>query len=128
VKGRFSALLLMVTISAGHALAQVRAGGELLADGAPDDVPTSTSPASTTVSIRGTIETYDAPTRTVTLSTPKGVVRFVLAAIVRIRRDGQVVDASKLQTSAGYRAVVRYSQSGRLKTVESVHVFGRARR
>jgi hypothetical protein len=81
------------------------------------------------VSIRGTIERYDAATRTVTVSRPTGDERFVLSDSVRIRRDGQVVDPSKLQTLAGCRAVVRYWQSGSLKTVESVHVFfGKSRR
>ena len=88
----------------------------------------STPPASTTLRMRGTIDTYDASTRMLSLSTSNGTVQFPLASVARIRRGGQTIDASELKKLSGYHAVVRYSESGGHKAVESVHVFGKNER
>ena len=92
------------------------------------NVAHESSPTLMTVSMRGTIQRYDASTRTVTLSTSKGLVPFVLGALARIRRDGQAADAASLGTLVGCRAVVRYADSGGGRTVESIHVFGKSKR
>jgi hypothetical protein len=84
--------------------------------------------SSTTLRIRGTISKYDGSTRTLSLTTSSGVVRFSLAATARIRQAWQTIDASELEKLGGYRAVVRYSESDGTKTVESVHVFGKNER
>lgn len=81
--------------------------------------------ASTTLRVPGTIDKYEASTRTLFLSTPNGQVQFPLPSAARIRHGGQTIDASQLAKLSGYRAAVRYSESGGSKTVESVHVFGK---
>ena len=106
---RSALLVLTVVVSGTHAVVQ-------------------TPPSPTTVRVRGTIQEYDSRTRTLTLRTFKGPVRFALASLARIRRDGQAVDASTLQTLIGYAAAVRYSESAGHRTVESVHVFGTSQR
>jgi hypothetical protein len=85
----------------------------------------SAAEASTTLRVPGTIDKYDASTRMLSLSTTNGKVQFPVPSAARIRRGGQPIDASQLATLSGYRAAVRYSESGGTKTVQSVHVFGK---
>jgi hypothetical protein len=82
-------------------------------------------PASTTLSVRGTIDTYDASSRTLSLSTSSGTVRFPVASATRISLGGHKVDPLELRKLAGNHATVRYTESGGDKTVESIHVFGK---
>jgi hypothetical protein len=82
-------------------------------------------PVSTTLSVRGTIDKYDASSRTLSLSTSGGTVRFPVAATARISQGGRKVDASELEKLAGNHATVRYTESDGTKVVESVHVFGK---
>jgi len=82
-------------------------------------------PAPTTLSVRGTIDNYDASSRTLSLSTSSGTVRFPVTPVTRISQGGRKVEASELQKLAGDRATVRYTDSGGNKVVESVHVFGK---
>ena len=86
------------------------------------------APPSTTLSLRGTIEKYEPSTRILSLSTSNGAVQFPLASATRIRQGLHKIDLSVLEKLSGYRAVVRYSESGGHKTVESVHVFGKSER
>lgn len=88
----------------------------------------SGSSASTTLRVNGTIDTFDASTGILTLSTSNGTVRFTVALATRIRQGWHRVEPLELQKLAGYRATVRYSESGGDKTVESVHVFGKSER
>ena len=55
-------------------------------------------------------------------------VQVPLAATARIRQGWHTIDPSKLQKLAGYRARIRYSESGGTKAVESIHVFGKNER
>jgi hypothetical protein len=82
-------------------------------------------PASTTLSIRGTIDKYDASSRTLSLSTSSGLVRLPLASTTRIRQGGHKVAADELQKLTGQRATVRYTEADGARIVESVHVFGK---
>ena len=84
-----------------------------------------TSPAATTLSVRGTIDNYDPSTRTLSLSTTNGIVRLSMTSTTRIRQGWHKVDAVDLQKLAGDRATIRYSESGGKRIVESVHVFGK---
>jgi hypothetical protein len=81
--------------------------------------------AQTTLRMPGTIDKYDASSRTLFLSTSNGKVQFPVPPAARIRRSGQTIDASQLAKLSGYRAAVRYSESAGSKTVESIHVFGK---
>jgi hypothetical protein len=82
-------------------------------------------PASTTLSVRGTIDKYDASSRTLSLSTSGGTVRFPVAPTARVSQGGHKVEASELQKLAGNHATVRYTESDGTKVIESVHVFGK---
>jgi type 1 fimbria pilin len=82
-------------------------------------------PASTTLSVRGTIDNYDASSRTLSLSTSSGMVKFPVSSATRISQAGHKVEAAELQKLVGNRATVRYTDSEGHKVVESVHVFGK---
>jgi hypothetical protein len=94
--------------------------------GVPTITSQSTPPASTTVSVRGTIDQYDPSSRMLSLATSNGTVhvQVPVASAARIRQGWHQVDPLELQKLAGYQATVRYRESGDSKTVESVHVFG----
>jgi hypothetical protein len=125
---RFPTLLLCAAVVfSAAAFAQAPPPARQTDAAAPTEAAQSTPPASTTLRLRGTVDKYEAATRILSLSTLNGTVRFPLAAAVRIRQDSQQIDASELQKLAGYRAAVRYSESGGNRTVESVHVFGKAK-
>jgi len=81
--------------------------------------------ASTTLRVRGTLDTYDASSRTLSLSTASGTLRLPLAPTTRISQEGHKVEALALQKLAGDRATVRYTDSDCGRIVESVHVFGK---
>jgi hypothetical protein len=96
---------------------------------ADETSPAATAPtAPTTLRIRGVIRKYDADTRTLSLMTAGGALRIQLAPAVRIRYGGSEIDAKALETFTGHRAAVRYSESGGVKTAESIHVFARNER
>jgi hypothetical protein len=82
-------------------------------------------PQTTTLSLQGTIDSYTPTSRTLSLSTPLGTIRFYIASTIRIRQGWRKLDVSDLQKFVGHRATVRYTQSGDRPVVESVHVFGR---
>jgi hypothetical protein len=81
--------------------------------------------APTTLSLRGTIDNYDASTGTLSLSTANGTVRLSMTATTRIRQGWHKVDSGDLPKLAGNRVTVRYTESGGNRIVESVHVFGK---
>jgi hypothetical protein len=55
-------------------------------------------------------------------------VQFPLASATRILQGSHQIDASALEQLSRYRAIVRYSESGGHKTVESIHVIGKSER
>jgi hypothetical protein len=77
----------------------------------------------TTLRLRGTIDKYEAASRTLSLATSSGTVRLSLEATTRISQGGHRVDAVELQKLAGDRATVRYTESAGARVVQSVHVF-----
>jgi len=83
------------------------------------------APPSTTLSVRGTIDKYDATSRTLSLSTSNGNLQLPLSSTTRIRRGWRKLDPAELQKLAGDAATVRYTEAGGNKIVESVHVFGK---
>ena len=82
---------------------------------------------STMLRTRGTVERYEASTRTLTLATADGSVQFPLVSTTRVRRDGETMDAAELAKLSGYRAAVRYTDAAGRKTVESIHVFSKSK-
>jgi hypothetical protein len=87
-------------------------------------VPQSTAP-STTLSVRGTIDKYDAGSRTLSLTTSNGSLQLPLSSNTRIRRGWRKLEPAELEKLAGDQATVRYTEAGGNKIVESVHVFGK---
>jgi len=84
--------------------------------------------AMATVVVRGTIQQYDIVSKVLTLSTPGGSQKFVIAPDTRVRQHWQPIDASTLERLSGHRAAVRYAESGDVKTVKSVNVFRKEER
>jgi hypothetical protein len=126
MRKRLAAMLLIAAAQVSSIAAFAQAPSKPGPIGAPPaGVAPSAPAAGTTVRITGTIEKYDASTRTLTLSTLKGAVRFVLAPVTRIRRDGKTAGVSDLDKLVGLRAAIRYSELAGNKTADSVHVFGK---
>ena len=115
MKKRLTVLLLSAMLASGaDLLAQVQVQ------------PPAPAPAtSTRLRVRGTIDKYDASSRTLSLSTSSGTLRLPLAPTTRISQEGHKVEALALQKLAGDRATVRYTDSGCGRIVESIHVFGK---
>jgi len=107
MKKRLTMLLLLAALASGVGM---------LAQGPP---------ASTTLSVRGTINNYDASSRTLSLSTSSGTVKFPVSSATRISQAGHKIEAAELRKLTGDRATVRYTDAGGSRTVESVHVFGK---
>jgi hypothetical protein len=98
------------------------------ANAAQIDPPSSAASASTALRMRGTIDKYDATTRMLSLKTADGTLPLSVPPAVRIRQDRHDIEAITLQELSGYRAAVRYSESGGNRTAESIHVFGKNER
>lgn len=130
MRKRHSVLLLSAAVTSGSigAFAQALPTAVQIDGAASSGASQSAPPASTTLSMRGTIEKYEPSARILSLTTSNGTVRFPLASTARIRQGLQTIDASALEKLSRYRAVVRYSESDGHKTVESVHVFGKSER
>jgi len=123
MKTRVGVLLLLGAWSGGPVFAQaLPLPGHGDGTASPAVVPPN-QPASTTFSVRGTIDKFDPLTRVLSLATPTGTLRFTIASTTRIRQHWHTVDASALQAPSA-RATVRYTESGGTRVVESVHVFG----
>jgi hypothetical protein len=112
---RLPVLLLLVTMAAGT---------RVFAQTPPPPAP----PVSTTLRVDGTIDKYDPSAGILSLSTPNGTVRIPLAITARIRQGWRRIDAQALENLAGHRAAIRYADTDGVKTVESVHVFGKSER
>jgi hypothetical protein len=115
-------LLSAVAVSSMGAFAHALATGQGVG-AVPTTGTQSLAQSSTTLSLRGIIEKYDAASRTLSLSTSSGAVQFAVASTTRIRRGWHKVDASELQNLAGDHATVRYTESSGNRIVESIHVF-----
>jgi len=81
-----------------------------------------------TLVLRGTIKNYDTASKILQLSTANGTTEFTILPAVPIRQRWHRIDATTLAKYMGYRAAVRYSESGAEKTVQSVNIFGKDER
>ena len=113
-----------VSLGAGRASGPGERGTRQSTGGAPINSPPAVAD-STTLSARGTIAAFDEATRTLSLTTSSGTLKFPLALTTRIRQGWHKVEASELGKHAGDRATVRYTELSGSKVVESVHVFGK---
>ncbi len=129
MRKRLSVVLLSaVVVWGGRAFAQAPHGTGPIQSRVPADAVQSTPPSPTTLRMGGTIDKYEASTRMLSLLTSTGTVQLPVASTARIGRGPmgqgpQKIDASELQKLAGFRAVIRYSESQGKKTAESIRVF-----
>jgi len=120
-------ITLSVALSGSIAAAQSRPESSAGVDHPPANAA-GAPVAATTIRVRGTIATYDTAGGMLDLKTQNGLVRFPVADETRIRRAGKAVDRRELKSLTGYRAAVRYSETGGHTTVESVNVFEKGER
>ena len=87
---------------------------------------TSTSKKSSTLpkghAASGSIESYDAAGRTLTLKTATGSQAFSLSADAKVWAGARSVGADELSKDLGSKATVRYTESAGQKTATSVRV------
>ena len=86
------------------------------------------APEATTLSVRGTVDKYDASTGILSLSTPSGTMQFQVASATRIRQGWHARGALELSQLAGYKVTVRYTEVVAGKILESIHIFGKGER
>src|SRR2546425_10434710 len=105
----FAVPLVVFVMSGGGPAARAQADGT-----------SSSAAAPTTLRMRGTIGHYDAASRMLSLMTADGTLQIQLASTIRIRQGRRDIDAAALEKLSGYRAAVRYSESGGNKIAESI--------
>ena len=126
MKKRLSVVLMCAAIVSGvESFAQAPTG--------PGPIPSTAGeqsgpPVSTTLRMNGTIGKYDVSASLLSVSTSNGMVQLALSSGARIREGWHRIDAQALEKLTGYRAAIRYSEADGVKTVESVHVFGKHER
>jgi hypothetical protein len=85
---------------------------------------TKTAKASKTtlITASGTISKFDATSKTLTVTTPKGDVAFMVDSSATITAGGKKVMASDLPNQAGHKVTVHYTEANGQKTAQSVRV------
>jgi hypothetical protein len=76
----------------------------------------------TAITATGTVSKFDAASNTLTVTTPKGDVAFVVDSTASIMTNGKKVMASDLPSHVGQKVTVRYVESGGQKTAQSVRI------
>jgi hypothetical protein len=76
----------------------------------------------TAITATGTVSKFDAASNTLTVTTLKGDVMFVVGKTASVTADGKKVMASDLPNQVGHKVTVRYTESGGQKMAESVRV------
>ena len=76
----------------------------------------------TAITATGTVSKFDAATNTLTVTTPKGDVTFMVGSTATVTAAGKKVAASDLPSHVGHNVTVRYTESGGQKMAQSVRV------
>ena len=76
----------------------------------------------TAITTTGTVSKFDAASNTLTVTTPKGDVAFMVDSSASITANGKKVMASDLPSHVGHKVTVRYTESGGQKMAQSVRV------
>jgi hypothetical protein len=76
----------------------------------------------TAITASGTVSKYDAASNTLTVTTAKGDVAFMVDSTASVTADGKKVMASELPSHVGHKVTVRYTEAGGQKTAQSVRV------
>jgi hypothetical protein len=83
---------------------------------------TAKAPKTTAITASGTVSKFDASSNTLTVTTPKGDVSFMVDSTASITANGKKVMASDLPSRVGHKVVVRYTESNGQKTAQSVRL------
>jgi hypothetical protein len=101
-------------------------GAAFAAQATPAAKPTAVKPAKaakvTAMATSGTISKFDAASNTLTVTTAKGDVMFMVGSTSTVTADGKKIAASDLPSHAGHKVSVRYTESGGQKMASSVRV------
>ena len=84
--------------------------------------PAAKAPKATVITTTGTVSKFDAASNTLTVTTPKGDVMFMVDSSASVTANGKKVMASDLPSHVGHKVTVRYTESGGQKTAQSVRV------
>jgi len=85
-------------------------------------VKATKAPKATVITASGTVSKFDAASNTLTVTTAKGDVSFVVDSAASITANGKKVMASDLPSHVGHKVVVRYTESNGQKMAQSVRV------
>jgi hypothetical protein len=112
---------LVSIVTAGAAA--VALAGTVLAAQATQTAKTAKPAAMHTASAVGTIDKFDADSKTLTLTTSKGAMTFVLASNATVNLGSKALAPAQLGTHNGSKAKVHYTESNGQKTAVSVMVW-----
>ena len=76
----------------------------------------------TAITATGTVSKFDGATNTLTVTTSKGDVSFVVDSTASVTANGKKVMTSDLPSHVGNKVTVRYTESGGQKMAQSVRV------
>jgi DNA-binding protein HU-beta len=80
------------------------------------------APKATVITATGTVSKFDAATNTLTVTTPKGDVAFMVDSAASVTANGKKVMASDLPSHVGHKVTVRYTEANGQKMASSVKV------
>lgn len=80
----------------------------------------------TAITARGTVSKFDAASNTLTVTTAKGDVTFVVDSTASVTANGKKVMTSDLPSHIGNKVTVRYTEAGGQKMAQSVRVTAAA--
>ena len=90
--------------------------------------PAAAKPArATTVRATGKLSTFDAASKMLTLTTPKGNQQFTLAATTKLEEGSKTIEMDALSKLTGRNVTVSYVETGGQRTVQMVRVSGPAK-
>jgi hypothetical protein len=72
--------------------------------------------------VSGTIQSYDATSKALTVKTAKGETSFTLAADAKVFTGAKSVTADELTAAQGRKATVAYSEAAGAKTAKTVRI------
>jgi len=81
----------------------------------------------TAITATGTVSKFDAASNTLTVTTSKGDVAFVVDSTASVTANGKKVMTSDLPSHVGNKVTVRYTESGGQKMAQSVRVTNAAK-
>jgi hypothetical protein len=84
--------------------------------------PKAKTPKATVISASGTVTKWDAASNTLTVTTPKGDVSFMVDSTASVMANGKKVMASDLPSHVGHKVMVRYTEANGQKMAQSVRV------